>query len=49
MKYLLRYRLRDLVHQNLELTVLHAVDGIEPEDLVNISGIQIILMCEQLF
>ena len=34
MKYLLRYRLRDLVRQNLELAVLHAVDGIEPEDLV---------------
>ena len=34
MKYLLRYRLRDLVHQNLELAILHAVDGIEPEDLV---------------
>ena len=30
MKYLLRYRLRDLVHQNLELAVLHAI---QPEDL----------------
>ena len=37
MKYLLRYRLRDLVHQNLELAVLHAVGGIEPEDLLGYS------------
>ena len=34
MKYLLKYPLTDMVYQNLELAILHAVEAIEPADLV---------------
>ena len=34
MKYLLKYRYREHVYENLELAVLHVVQDIGPEDLL---------------
>ena len=34
MKYLLKYPLRDMVYQKLELAILHTVEAIEPADSV---------------